>query len=570
MRRLDAGVLPAVLLGCVLACASVARAASLGTITEFSAGLPAGSAPAAIVAGPDGNLWFNAEGSTRGIGRITPSGTIAEFTAGLNPGSHPRGIALGPEGNLWFTDDGTTRAIGEITPAGAITEFTAGLNPGSKPISIVLGPDGNLWFTDDGTAPAIGRITPSGTITEFSAGLNAGSEPNEISAGPDGNLWFTDTGTVPAIGRVTPSGAITEFSAGLPAKGKPYGIAPGPSGNLWFADIGVPAIGEITTAGAITEFAEGLNGANPDAIAPGPDGNMWFATTGKIPVIGQITPAGAVTEFSAGLGLHSFPVSIAPGPDGNMWFGDEGEPAAVGQVSTGTPPALASAPVVQGGPAGTQATCVAATWTSWAGLQPSTSLFSFDGYRWLIGGTQVATGQTFTPATANIGQTLECQVTVSYPLLDVTTSATGASVTVVVPAPTLTAVRQSASRWRDGSKLASISRRAKQPPIGTSFSFTLNTPATVSFSFSRQARGRSVAHRCVAKTQKNARRKACNLSVAAGGLSLAAETGTDRVSFQGRVSRRTRLKPGRYTLILTASNPTGTSAAQSLSFTVVA
>jgi hypothetical protein len=275
-----------------------------------------------------------------------------------------------------------------------------------------------------------------------------------------------------------------------------------------------------------------------------------------------------VTEFSSGIDSHSFPVSIAPGPDGNMWFGDEGETGAVGQAGTGAFPAIASPPTVQGGPAGAVATC-ATTWTSWAGLQPSASLFGFDGYRWLLGGAQVATGQTYTPTTASVGQRLECEETVTYPLLDVTASATSAPVTVAAPTPTLTAVRESASRWRDGNKLASISGRTRKPPVGATFSFSLNTPATVSFSFSRSAPGRSVAHRCVTATPKNARRKACKLTVAAGRFSLAARAGSDKVRFQGRVSRRRRLKPGRYTLTLTARNTTGTSTARSLTFTVV-
>jgi streptogramin lyase len=555
-------------MGSALMSASVVHAASLGAITEFTSGLPAEGAPAEIVAGPDGNLWFNIEGANRGIGRITPSGAITVFTAGLNTGSHPRGIALGPEGNLWFTDTGTTRAIGQITPTGALNEFSGGLNTGSKPISIALGPDGNLWFTDDGTTPAIGRITPSGAITEFSGELGAGSKPSAITAGADGSVWFTDTGKN-AIGRITPSGAITEFSSGLAFASRPYGIAPGPNGNLWFTDIGVPAIGEITTSGTITEFAEGFNGAYPDAIAPGPDGNMWFATTGKIPLIGQISPGGAISEFSAGIDPNGFPVSIAPGPDGNMWFGDEGKAGAVGQVGTGAPPALASAPVIQGGPASAEAMCSGVSWTSWAGLQPSSSLFSFDGYRWLVGGTQVATGPTYTPTIANVGQPLECQETVTYPLLAVTTSASSAPVTVAPPKPTLTPIHQSRSRWRDGGKLASLSRSTKKPPVGTTFSFSLNTPATVSFSFSRQVRGRSVTHRCVTETHRNARHKACGLSLTAGGFSLAAQTGADKVNFQGRVSRRTKLKPGHYKLTVTASNSTGTSVPQSLSFTVV-
>ena len=47
-------------------------------MTEFSAGISAGSRPSGIAAGPDGNLWFTESDASR-IGRITPSGVVSEF-----------------------------------------------------------------------------------------------------------------------------------------------------------------------------------------------------------------------------------------------------------------------------------------------------------------------------------------------------------------------------------------------------------------------------------------------------------------------------------------------------------
>ena len=160
-------------------------------------------------------MWFTDGGTTRAIGRITPSGQITEFSSGLNAGSYPAAIAPGADGNLWFTDQGTTGAIGRITPSGQITEFSSGLNAGSDPGVIAAGADGNLWFTDQGTTGAIGRITPSGQITEFSSGLNAGSFPNQIAPGADGNLWFTDFGTTRAIGRI--GAGVPAASVGAPS-----------------------------------------------------------------------------------------------------------------------------------------------------------------------------------------------------------------------------------------------------------------------------------------------------------------------------------------------------------------
>jgi hypothetical protein len=64
---------------------------------------------------------------------------------------------------------------------------------------------------------------------------------------------------------------------------------------------------------------------------------------------------------------------------------------------------------------------------------PSYTAFALDGYRWQLDGAPITgqTGQTFTPASGDVGQQLSCTVTVTYPLMDVTASATSADVTVI-------------------------------------------------------------------------------------------------------------------------------------------
>ncbi len=295
----------------------------------------------------------------------------------------------------------------------------------------------------------------------------------------------------------------------------------------------------------------------------------------------MITPCGTITEFSTGLQASnaSTPEDIAPGPDGNMWFTDRGATRAIGRVGAGAPEDLVSPPVVSGGgQAGTPQLC-SASWSTWAFQQPSASLFGFDGYRWLLDGSQIVTGQSYTPTVSNIGHQLACAETVTYPLLNVSASATSAPLTVVaasvvtaapVPlaSPTITAARQSASAWREGGKLARIS--GKKPPVGTTFSFVLNEQVTVSFAFTQRVAGRKVAGRCVAQTRKNAKDKACRRTVTAGTLSFTGHPATNKVLFQGRISRSKKLAPGRYTLIITATNSTGArSKPVSLSFTIV-
>src|SRR3954449_12087996 len=102
-----------------VAVSSLAAAAPLGAVTEFTVSLP-GTSPAAMAAGPDGNMWFT-DGGARAVGRITPGGTVTEFP--VTASSALRVIALGADGNFWFADAGTPApAIGRITPSGAITE----------------------------------------------------------------------------------------------------------------------------------------------------------------------------------------------------------------------------------------------------------------------------------------------------------------------------------------------------------------------------------------------------------------------------------------------------------------
>jgi FG-GAP repeat len=113
--------------------------------------------------------------------------------------------------------------------------------------------------------------------------------------------------------------------------------------------------------------------------------------------------------------------------------------------------------------------------------------------------------------------------------------------------PEVQNARQTATRWREGNRLATVSRA--KTPTGTTFSFSLNEAATVTFSFTHRVRGHTVA---------------------AGGLTFAGHSGANKVKFQGRVSSTKKLKPGRYTLVITAADSAGVhSAPKSLSFTIV-
>ena len=415
----------------VLAMSSLAAADPVGTLTEFNAGLNAGSIPFRIASSADGNLWFSDQGPTKAIGRISPDGSITEFP--LPPASAPRQVRVGADGNIWFTDTSPTAPlIGRITPDGTITTYS--LPAGSFPNALAVGPDDALWVTDKGTTPAIRRVATDGTITTYSAGLNSGSAPNGITPGSDGALWFTDQGTTKAIGRITLDGTITESSTGLNTGANPAAIAPGPDGNLWFTDQGATkAIGKITLPdGTISETALAAT-ANPQEVTPGADGALWFTDRGATKQLGRVSTDGTITLFPTGIPTTSSPGGIRTGPDGNLWFLDNGVPQAVARYGIGAPAASLTRPSVAGrGAEGVAQNCSGATWSDWAGTQPSLDRFGFDGYRWKLDGAPIAgaTFQTYTPTIAELGHQLSCAVTVTYTLFPTTVSTASAPVLV--------------------------------------------------------------------------------------------------------------------------------------------
>jgi streptogramin lyase len=329
--------------------------AAAGTITEYALPPNGGwcSCPAAIVLGPDGNLWFTENGGAVGhgaIGMITTAGIITEYALSTY-NSSPVGITSGPGGTgLWFTEQNTNR-IGDITPTGAITEFNISLS-GSQPRGIVLGPDSNMWFTQSlanattttckghrcttstsTTTGYIGRITPNGTISEFAIPY-AYSRPFWITSGPDGNLWFTDEGNN-SVGRITAAGAVTEFP--LPnASTNPgaHGITTGSDHNLWVAEAYSSKLAQVTTGGTINEFSAT---GGPAGIVTGPDNNLWFTEATNTSAIGTMSTSGTgLTSYSLGTAQYKDPQGITIGSDGRLWFTEEfgGSNGAIGVITT--------------------------------------------------------------------------------------------------------------------------------------------------------------------------------------------------------------------------------------------
>ncbi|HEU5063413.1 MAG TPA: hypothetical protein VFT79_09725 [Solirubrobacterales bacterium] len=339
MRRLPVCLL-LFLLG-LLACAGTSPAAPniVGKVREFQLG--AGTRPAALVAGPDGNLWFAGyryvpEGFADVVGRVTPGGEVTEFTVGVHSANVGLSdIAVGPDGNLWFTEGGRPK-VGRITTGGQVTEFDLP-NPDASPDAIAAGPDGNLWFTEF-RGGRVGRVTTGGEVAEFPLGDAYG-----IAAGPDGNLWLTGATT---ISRLATNGTSASFSL-PPSIEYPGEIVAGPDGALWFgfnSRFGAgstPGLGRMAIDGQVSEVPV-PGGRQTFALSSGPFDSVWYSNGGGR--IGWIMP-GVVTGDPACINSCRAPITdLTEGPDGRLWFAAGVEGGSLftnpGTVGTYAPPPL--------------------------------------------------------------------------------------------------------------------------------------------------------------------------------------------------------------------------------------
>ena len=311
-------------------------------------------------------------------------------------------------------------------------------------------------------------------------------------------------------------------------------------------------------------------------------GECDFAAHGGIsntePLLGPLRDNGGQTEtedlLAGSPAIDSGTFSGCPEADQRGVPRPQGAACDIGAVEHTVP--LAGTPVVS------SVTATGATLTGTVSTLFIGGVFSYrygptTGYGASTAGTQLLETPGPESATATLGG-LAPGTTYHVQLVLTTPDGSAASgdvafTTAPLPptaAPAITDVGQSATRWRAGSKLAQLSKRAKRPPLGTTFSFSLNEQANVTLTFTREVSGRRTGHRCVARTRRNAARGTCKRSVPAGSLFFTGHEGANNVAFEGQLSQHKRLAPGRYTLTIAASNSAGrASSPHELSFTIV-
>ena len=136
-----------------------------------------------------------------------------------------------------------------------------------------------------------------------------------------------------------------------------------------------------------------------------------------------------------------------------------------------------------------------------------------------------------------------------------------------LPAPKLSRVRMTHARFRTAQRRT---RRRSRFARGTTFIFTLSTEAEVTIDISRMAPGREHGDKCLQPNRalQRTRARRCTRLIHAGTVLRSGEpTGTDRVTFSGRIGRRA-LAPGTYVARVLARNAHGSSPPITLRFYV--
>jgi virginiamycin B lyase len=488
-----------VVVGVFLVCC--ASAAATPPVTEFSAGIPAGSGPDVIARGPDNAMWFSEYSSDR-IGRVAADGSITQYpsTGSLSPGAHPSGVVTGPDGNIWFSEFGTGR-LGELNPTTGqlIGEYPLPAGASSQPEGIVVGPDGALWFTERG-AGQVGRLDLStaspGTsngITEYPVGTQVGNtstQPVDLVDGPDGALWVTLFGTG-AVDRIDPTAVSPGTLSGvidypLPGPGSaPEGISVGSDNAIWIADEGAGQLVRVDTTTVLTDPSDAITdtaiGAAPLWISSAAGGALWATDNAASELLQYDIPSATTTVLGSAQGVTGDATGDAQDVAGNLWF-TEFNANKVGEVALSQQPVSITPPVISPSTAtvGQTVSCSTGTWTN------SPTAYT---YQWQLDGHALAgeTGSAHVIGSAEAGHQLTCQVTATNNALGSGTATSAPITPSQPPSETLTITTSgTGTGFVSGSAVCFKSSAASTTchatfPYGTVVSLTGNPTGSTAF-----------------------------------------------------------------------------------------
>lgn len=455
----------------------LARDANTGALTEVQCLSDAPTTPAGCTAG-------------RQLGEvqalvISPDGLHA-YAANFNQGI-----------SIFDRDPQTGLLTQKASAEGCIGDHAAnGCAPGRAldgAYAIRIAPDGHTLYvtSQNDNGVAVFHVGANGTLTQL-----AGSAGCVTSTGADGV-----GGSTCAIGR------------GLE---EPYGDAISPDGSKLY----VSELGHSSLEGGVAVFS----------IDPATGGLTQLpGTAGCITADGMSNSVAGACAIGGPAIANAYTLSLSP--DGSSLY----VAAFFGQSVTTL--AVEPAPMCQSTTVSTAYQTPATVTLSCtdADGDPLTDAIVTGPAHGTLGA--IGSTLTYTPAAGYTGPD-----SFMFDASDGTNASSPATVTIAVGAPPAPPAQTTPPPAARVTKATQSHRRWREVKHGgTTFSFTLNRTAKVSFTFTQRGHER-----------------------AAGSLTVAGHAGKNKLAFNGRINRHVVLKPGVYTVTIR----TGTSTPQRLTFTI--
>jgi virginiamycin B lyase len=550
---------------------SIGRANLDGTVVNESF-ITGATTPCGVAVDPNFIYWANSFEDAIGSANLDGTGVEQHFI--YPTGGGPCGVAV-DEHHIYWANKFDGNSIERTNLEGG--EVSENFITGASEPSAVAANNAFIYWTNLGQNPQgapnannIGRANLDGTSPSQSF-ITGATAPNGVAV--DGTHIYWANFGAHSIGRANLNGTSVEQSF-ITGASHPCGVAVD-GAHIYWANSESGTIGRASLDGTSVEQSFITGASNPCGVAvdsvivPTPP-VITSPANGATYTQGQAVaasyscraPAGASVTRCTGpvangaaidtttLGQQTFTVNAT-----DSYGVSESESASYTVVAALPPPVIASP---ANGATYTQGQAVAASYSCRAPAGASVTRCT----------GPVANGAAID--TTTLGQHT---FTVNAADSDGLSASQSASYTVVaapLTAPALSSLSETAKTWREGNALAQISKKSnkKKLPLGTTFSFSLNVPASVTFTFTEPASGRKVGKTCVAQTKKNKKKPRCTRTVVAGTLTFSAHAGANKVRFEGRISKHKKLKPGNYTLLITATASGEHSTPSTLYFTI--
>ncbi len=545
--------------------------------------------PTGIATSPDGKYVYVANSGEESIATFAVGKGGALTKVGCNPNKscetpegRPVGLAVSPDGKFLYATTGITKrakaepgivSVFSIGSEGTLTPVEcSSCQTGVEPGAVTITPNGRFVYVANRAWDTVSVfvVGETGTLSPLACtdpDCATGEEPQGATVSPNGKyLFVANTAKEPREPLTEPPepAFLSVFSIGADGALSPIACA-GQSCETASEPGGVVVTPEsrflytaASGAGIVAPFSIGLEGALSPIECASPACNVG---SGKylqsLAITPDQAPTASFTETPGTAGsATTFDASASAASPGHSvvsydWSFGDGSSEATTSPSTSHVYATAN----------TYAVTLTVTDSAGCSTEP---IFT--------GQTASCNGSTSAQDTAKVvvpSVNLNLKVSLSNPkLLQFKLFGRGS----ISPTPvrlTLSGLRESATRWREGTALARISSSKKQPPIGTRFSFDLSQYASLAFTFSRSLLGRRVGKHCVAPSRRNEQARRCVRSVLAGTLRLSVGAGLSTLHFDGLISKHKRLSPGNYTLVLSATSASGVHATTTaLHFTI--